>query len=502
MGTARLSIAGVAGAAFWFIAVLGAAMLPMTDPDTWWHIRVGREILETGSIPRTDEWSIAGAGRPWVSQDWASNVLMAMLHGAGTWGPTLVSFTYGLMAVGSVALLWDAIGVRNRGIGWLARSAWLLVGLVLAAPVLGARVQVVDLLLGAATLNILWRHLSARQTWHLVALPGIALAWVNLHAGFPLLFLLGGAVVVGELAERWLRRSTRTVPLTGSALGWLIVSLLASAAVLLVNPNGGAIYTYPFETLGIGALPSFVGEWQPARLTAPAGQLLAVFVVAALLPALTLGRSWLRIGDGLILVGMTFMAVTAVRFLLVAGPIGSAIACVALAPFISGLPAGRSAASLIRRSSRVPAGGRGLVNGALAIAIAIGGISLAIGRVSPTQQERAVADQYPVGAVDWLVEHDVGDRIFNRYEWGGYVGLRRPDQPIFIDGRADVYGDEVIRAYVETISVNQDPGAYLDAYRVDHVLYPADATLGRWLTESGEWRVAYEDEVASVWVRD
>src|SRR5690606_18757284 len=103
-----------------------------------------------------DDWSIAGAGRPWVSQDWASNAIMAALYEAGTWGPTLISIAYGLMALGAIALLWDAIGVRDRSIGWLARIAWLLFGLVLAAPVLGARVQVVDLLLGAAALNILW----------------------------------------------------------------------------------------------------------------------------------------------------------------------------------------------------------------------------------------------------------------------------------------------------------------------------------------------------------
>src|SRR5687767_7827743 len=101
MGRAGIGIGGVVAAAFWAIAVLGASMLPMTDPDTWWHLRVGREILDTGSVPSVDSWSIAGAGRPWVSQDWGSNVLMAALHEAG--GPTLVSLAYGALTAVSVA---------------------------------------------------------------------------------------------------------------------------------------------------------------------------------------------------------------------------------------------------------------------------------------------------------------------------------------------------------------------------------------------------------------
>ena len=498
----RVSSARVAVAAFWAIAVLGAALLPMTDPDTWWHIRVGREILETGAVPDVDRWSIAGAGRTWISQDWASNVLMAVLYAAGEWGPTLVSIAYGLMTLAAIGLLWDAISVRNRSIGWLARSSWLLVGLVLAAPVLGARVQVVDLLLAAASLNVLWRHLQSPRTWHLAALPLIAVAWVNLHAGFPLLFLLGGAVIVGEPVDAWLRSAPGGIRARTRALAPLVAALLAAAAALSLNPNGPAIYAYPFETLGIGALASFVGEWQPATFAAPAGQLLAAFVVVALGPALLLGRDRLRTADGLILLGLTFMAVTALRFVLVAGPIGATIACLALAPVLSGSGIGRSAAPMLARFGRVPAGGRGTINAVLAGLVMVAGIGIGLDRVTPAAQQRATSEVLPMAAVHWLIEHDPGDRVFNRYEWGGYLGLMRPDRPIFIDGRADIYGDEIILPYVEVISVNADPGAYFDRHEIDHVLYPADSTLGHWLEESPEWRAVYEDGVAAVWVRD
>ena len=487
-------------AGFWAIAVIPATTLPMTDPDTFWHIRAGREFLAGAGIPTTDTWSIAGQGRPWVSQDWLSNVVMAWGFGAGTWGPSVLSVLYGVIGAAALWLLWNAIGVRSPGIGWLARSGWLLFGLVLAAPVLGVRVQVIDLFLAAVVVNVLWRYLRDRRRWILAVLPVAAVAWVNLHAGFPLLFLIAGAVVVGEAIDRWLTRQPDGAPLTWGEIGWLTGALAVAGLALVLNPNGVAIYTYPFDTLGIDVLGSFVGEWQPARLTAPAGQLLAAFVLVGILPTLVLGHDRLRTGDGLVLVGLTFMAVTAVRFLLVAGPIGAAIVCLALAPIISASRFGRSGSRTLARLGRTRRGTAAILTTGLTIAVVVAGIGLAALRVAPAAQANAVAETYPVDAVSWLEDNRPGERIFNRYEWGGYLGLRLPDRPIFIDGRADVYDDEILLEYVDTISVVGDPQETFDRYGIDHILYPADSTLGRWLNDSDDWEVVYADDVASVWV--
>jgi len=494
------SMLAVLVAAFWAIGVLPATTLPMTDPDTWWHIRAGDEVLQTGAIATVDTWSIAGVGFPWTSQDWLSNVVLATVHGIGEWGPTLLSLLYGVAGAGAVALLWWAIGLRRPEVGPLARAGWLLFGVVLAAPVLGVRVQVIDLLLGSVVMTLLWHYLTRPGLLPLAGLPIVALAWVNLHAGFPLLFLLGGAVLVGEAVDRILDRRPDGDPLAWRELAWLTVALAASAAVLVLNPNGAAIYAYPFETLGIGALGSFVGEWQPARLDAPAGQLLIAFALLGIFPTLVFARRWLRTADALVLVGLAFMALTAVRFLLVAGPIGAAIVCLNLSLVTSRTRAGTALDPTLRRLGRPRAGSQGILNLGLAALLVVAGLALTAARVLPGAQRAAVAEQYPVAAVDWIADNDPGDRIFNRFEWGGYLGLRAPDRPVFIDGRADVYGDEVIREYVEVISVNVDPQAYFERYEIDHVLYPRDSTLGRWLADSPDWEEAYADGLGAVWV--
>ncbi|HET9879878.1 MAG TPA: hypothetical protein VFQ81_11330, partial [Candidatus Limnocylindria bacterium] len=188
--------------AFFALALLPRATWPLIDPDVWWHIRAGEEVLDTGAIPRVDTWSLTAAGQPWTSQDWLSNVLLALGYRLGPWGMTLLSLAYALLAVVAFVILWRAIDARRPQVGWLARVAWFSAALLLAGPVLGVRVQVVDLTLGALVILLLWRFMTdGRRRWPAL-LPLVAVAWVNLHAGWVLLFLFGGAVMVGEAVDR------------------------------------------------------------------------------------------------------------------------------------------------------------------------------------------------------------------------------------------------------------------------------------------------------------
>jgi hypothetical protein len=128
-------------------------------------------------------------------------------------------------------------------------------------------------------------------------------------------------------------------------------------------------------------------------------------------------------------------------------------------------------------------------------------LSITLLRVVPAAQARAINDHFPVAAVDWLASTDAGSRIFNEYEWGGYLGERLPNEPIFMDGRADVYGDRLLHMYAQTIGLQIDPEAVFDQYRIDHVLFSTDAPLARWLDRDERWTLAFRDSMASIWIR-
>ncbi|MGH2456059.1 MAG: hypothetical protein ACRDHD_07365 [Candidatus Limnocylindria bacterium] len=487
---------------FFAAAVLPRATQPLTDPDVWWHIRAGGEIIRRGAIPRVDTWSIAGAGRSWTSQDWLANVVLALGDALGPWGHTGLSLLFGALTVLAFWILWRAIGRRMPAIGWASRVIWLSAGLVLAGPVMGVRVQVLDLLLAAVVIWILWGYLVDRKPRWMLGLPLVAVAWANLHAGWVLLFLLGGAVLVGEAVDRLLNRTLEDrPPLTWPQLRILGVALVVSAAAVAINPNGLDLYTYPFDTVSITALNRYVLEWYPASLDNLFGWLLLGFVVLAVIPALAFGRRRLRTADALILVGVTVMAWQAIRFLLIAGPIGAAVVAVVLAPVISRTRPGQRLSPVIARLGRRRKGVPGAVNRVLIGLLLVLGLGVSLARVNPGAQEREIALRLPAAAVAWMDEHEPGDRIFNRYEWGGYIGQHRPDEKVFMDGRADVYGDELLQVYVGVIGLRGDPQEVFDRYRIDHAILPPDWELAAWLDASALWERVYADEVAAIWVR-
>ena len=489
----RPSLAQVAVVAVFALVVAPRASLPLIDGDVWWHIRAGVEVLDTGQIPTRDTWTIAGAGMGWTSQDWLSNVVLAAITGGGAGGgagATLVSVVYAVLVLLALMLLWMALSARGVS-GWLGRLVWLGFGFLVAGPTLGARVQVIDLLLGATALFVLWRYIAHPRRMWLACLPLVAALWANLHAGWVLLFLLGGAVVVGELVDLRFRPAA-TNPLPGRQLGELAVALGASALAIGLNPSGFGIYAYPLSTALIAAHRDFLAEWSPPSMASIVGQAFWAFVALGVVSALAVARWRLRTADLLILIGLTVMATSAARFLLLV-PLAAAVVALAWAQVPS--------PPVLQRMTR-PAGTRYQASAnLLLIAGLIGtGAMIALTRVAPNTQVQAIRTHMPVAAVDWMLANSPGQRVFNTYSWGGYLGLRRPELPVYIDGRSDIYGDAPIRRYADAISLRSDPQLLLRDQMIDHVLFNTHHPFAEWLDANG-WRRAYSDDLATVWMR-
>jgi len=53
------------------------------DPDVWWHIKVGQDILRTHLFPTIDSYSFTAAGTPWIAYEWLGEIVLALVHRAG-----------------------------------------------------------------------------------------------------------------------------------------------------------------------------------------------------------------------------------------------------------------------------------------------------------------------------------------------------------------------------------------------------------------------------------
>ena len=65
------------------LALLAGRLL--NDPDSYWHIAVGRWIVEHGAVPHADPFSHTMPGAHWIAFEWLSEVLYATAFGVAGW---------------------------------------------------------------------------------------------------------------------------------------------------------------------------------------------------------------------------------------------------------------------------------------------------------------------------------------------------------------------------------------------------------------------------------
>jgi hypothetical protein len=119
----------------------------------------------------------------------------------------------------------------------------------------------------------------------------------------------------------------------------------------------------------------------------------------------------------------------------------------------------------------------------------------------PADTATANAELYPVRAAQFVREHDLPGPLFNPFDWGGYLIWALPEYPVAMDGRTNLYGSERIAQSLRTWAGEPgwDANPQLQSARL--VIGPRGQPLTRLLRERpSEWRVAYEDETAVVFV--
>ena len=77
-----LGVIVVAAMAIGF-AVGGASFL--NDPDTLWHISVGKDIWLTKAFPHVDAYSHSFNGEPWIAKEWLSQLVLYGAYLSGGW---------------------------------------------------------------------------------------------------------------------------------------------------------------------------------------------------------------------------------------------------------------------------------------------------------------------------------------------------------------------------------------------------------------------------------
>ena len=455
---------------------------PATDPDLWWHLRTGQWIAETGHIPRADPFSFTRAGKMWVSHEWLSEVVFYQVWRHTSWAGLIV-FSAIVTTAGFMLLFLRCPGLRH----WAAAATVL--GALASAPAWGVRPQMFTFLLASLFLWLMERGQDRPRL--LLWIPPVFLLWLNLHAGFA----LGPALLLAYCAGLVWEAIAGETPWgqVRPHLLRLLLALLACLVVVPLNPSGAQLYRYPLDVLRSATMRSFIVEWLSPNFH-QFRYVPFLLICLTLLAAFASARARPKARVLVPLLGTLLAALDAVRHI----PIFALLAVPVIAAALS--DPSRQWQWPSKRALRGATQLRFVFPVTAVVLMAIFAVVRWDNLVR--SQTRVEAELFPKAAVGFLASHRTPGRLFAYYDWGGYaIWKLYPDYAVFVDGRADLYGDDLLGQFKAAVQLRSGWQKVLQQWNVGTVLVPVSCALAQALALEPGWTVEYHDSQAVVFSR-
>ena len=124
---------------------------------------------------------------------------------------------------------------------------------------------------------------------------------------------------------------------------------------------------------------------------------------------------------------------------------------------------------------------------------------------STNMKQLSDLEQYPAAAVDYLRMHtSADDRIFNDYNWGGYLIWFLPEHKVYIDGRMASWQTSnvhILDRYLHVTDLAPDWMDELRATGATVVLTDARGHFAAALSQVNSFQQVYRDDVAVIYRR-
>ncbi len=450
-GGLRVWLWGLIGLMFVLGATLGWRQI--TSPDIGFHLATARWIVENHALPATDPFTYTVSDHPYIDLQWLFQLLVYGLHQAAGVGGIIIATIVLTFVFGGLLLA----RTRWRD-GRLPVGAAVLLLLFFLGNLWEPRPHLLSWVFGSLVLLVLAEHARGSRRW-LWVLPLVMLVWVNTHS----LFVLGLVIVATYALVEGVMSRLRSRPIDRRLMIWCGVA----AAVCVLNPYHVHGVALPFTQFGmiqsgggVKSMTTGIAEFQSPFAAARffrAGHL-ALFQPALCwwlftglsIVGLIAGRRRCRPAEWVLFAGFLYLFWRANKnfgyFAMVAFPVAAAGL-----DDLGAAVVGR----LTRRApqARVPRRGPLAALSALSV-VTIGAI---VGVTSGwwydagwTYHRPGAAmnpDALPVGACQFIHEHDIDGRVINCLADGGYIAWATR-RPIFVYGQLEVTGPAFYQRYI------------------------------------------------------
>lgn len=465
------------------------------DADIWWHLKVGDWILAHHTVPHTGILTYTAAERPWIAYSWVYEVALSRAYawlgfsGIGWFGLLL---TLGV----TVIALWSTLRLSRRF--WLscaltAAGCYGFLYSLLPRPVF------ISIILFTVVLTLVLEARRRGRVEPLYVLPPLFVLWANIHIQFIYgLFLLALLIFV-ELAQEMMEK-------TGLAPVWLLPRRLplgrtctvAAACVLAtcIGPYGVHLYRVILDYSQAKFAYQVIRELQAVDFRSPQHFVELLLVSAAMA---TIG--WQRRLDLYKLVLLVIAAAVAFRtgrdswFVCI-----PAVACLTEIAGCSSADAEKNGSgSGVDRSNSVfrPRDWAAVATATLFFALLLARNT----GFDESGLEQTIRGYFPLEASQFLRAHPQSGPLYNPLDWGGFLSFALPEYPVAIDGRNDLFGDELDHGFYQTQMGQRAPDADPYLRNAQVVILQRSSPLAGILHSDSRLRLVYRDDIAVIYLR-
>jgi len=452
----------------------------LSDTDVWWHLSTGLWILQNHGVPHSGI-SSQYSNLPWIASSWTYDLLLATAY--KLLGLRAIPMTLMLFKVALAASAFLLARGRSRN---FPLAVLLTVAAQCAIP-LRPLPNLCSIVCFAVELALLFQSLRTGNVRILYWLPLLFVLWVNLHIQFVYGLIALALFLAATLAEDISRRSGSTwcdsqLPLL--PLGAVAAVTVFSFVATLLSPYGYHIY----EVVIRNATPvPYIADEHAMNFRQPQHYVLLLLAMSAFL---ALGRR--RSRDPFKLALMIVASMVAFRIQGDAGFLAMASVAVIADAFFMGEIGAVPVSPERRVKWEMPA---------TMVLLAVVFVAAACRIPSRQTLLNRIGESLPVRAADYIRENRLPNPLFNEYGWGGFLTFYLPNYPVVIDGRTDLYGDEIISRYFKVtraeVPLNTEP-AFAGAQTI---LLPANSAMAIGLAKFSDFKAVYSDNVATVLVR-
>lgn len=499
---------------FYFILFISSLRLLglFLDPDMWWHIKLGADILNSKWV---NTLTFTCTDYTWINHSWLADVLMYLVHSIGGFQALSVFFA-GIFLAGitlsmfSLKVLLIHSGAKNSRLNTLL---YFLFFILVLSSFIAIRPQVFTFLFFNILIFVLIKfYYSTNLNFKkLLLFVPFFILWVNLHGGFVIGIALIGLFLIDILFNFLVSTFRSDFPQAKLLLRkckYLALLLIIFLVSSLFNPFGLDLWREIF-TLVLGSNnATFITEWRAINIKDTYFLFyFLLFLAGIVLQGINKKKSSLRL---MLLISFGLLSLYSVRYIL---PISGIVLLVVFTEanilydwlYKKILITDKDIRRLLNLLKY-------LILFFIAIAAGIGAyLSINFFINLNNLDNSDIHSLYPIEAKTYLVANESlfsNLNFYNTYVWGGYLEYNLPQHNWFIDGRMPEWHckgkvkDNIMLDYIEVENVKKSWRDVLIKYNVEAIIIKTDGQLSNFISEDIDWQLVHEDKLASIYIKN